>query len=108
MATVELDEQLETEVVKSRPADDALVYAQLEEIYREKLSQLSSARRKVFQISREDNKTYAEIASDMNLFVNTVENYLVAALSFFRQHIKEHADFTLFYFWRRIFFCFPK
>jgi len=96
MATVELDEQLETEVVKSRPADDALVYAQLEEIYREKLSQLSPARRKVFQMSREENKTYAEIASDMNLSVNTVENYMVAALSFFRQHIKEHADFTLF------------
>ena len=96
MATVELDEQLEAEVVKSRPSDDALVYAELEEIYREKLNQLSPARRKVFQMSREENKTYAEIASDMNLSVNTVENYMVAALSFFRQHIKEHADFTLF------------
>lgn len=96
LATVQLDEQVETNMLQSRPADDALVYAQLEEIYREKLSQLSPARRKVFQMSREENKTYAEIASDMNLSVNTVENYMVAALSFFRQHIKEHADFTLF------------
>ncbi|RLJ69600.1 RNA polymerase sigma-70 factor [Pedobacter alluvionis] len=96
MATVELDEQLDADAVQSRPADDALVYAQLEEIYREKLAELSPARRKVFQMSREENKTYAEIASDMNLSVNTVENYMVAALSFFRKHIKEHADFTLF------------
>ncbi|WP_293312592.1 RNA polymerase sigma-70 factor [Pedobacter sp. UBA5917] len=98
LATVELDEQLDTEIVPSRPADDAVVYAQLEEIYREKLAELSPARRRVFQMSREENKTYAEIASDMNLSVNTVENYMVAALSFFRQHIKEHADFTLILF----------
>lgn len=98
LATVELDEQLDVAVIQSRPADDAMVYAQLEEIYREKLAELSPARRKVFQMSREENKTYAEIASDMNLSVNTVENYMVAALSFFRKHIKEHADFTLILF----------
>ncbi|WP_316803150.1 RNA polymerase sigma-70 factor [Pedobacter nototheniae] len=96
LATVSLDEEIDANVVQSRPADDAIIYSELEKIYHQKLSELSPARRKVYQMSREENKTYAEIAKDMNLSINTVENYMVAALGFFKQHIKEHADFTLF------------
>ncbi|WP_131539358.1 RNA polymerase sigma factor [Pedobacter nototheniae] len=95
LATVSLDEEIEINAVQSRPTDDAIIYSELEKIYHQKLGELSPARRKVYQMSREENKTYAEIAKDMNLSINTVENYMVAALGFFRQHIKEHADFTL-------------
>jgi RNA polymerase sigma-70 factor (family 1) len=95
VSTVFLNEDMEHHHVQTRPADDAVIYSELEKIYHQKLNELSPARRKVYQMSREENKTYAEIAKDMDLSINTVENYMVAALSFFRKHLKEHADFTV-------------
>ena len=95
VSTVSLAGDMELYNVSTRPADDAVIYSELEEIYHQKLKELSPARRKVYQMSREENKTYAEIAKDMNLSINTVENYMVASLGFFRKHLKEHADFTI-------------
>lgn len=93
--TVPFEDHIQDSLQSTRPADDHLIYTELEEIYHQKLNELSPARRKVFQMSREENKSYAEIARDLNLSVNTVENYMVAALNFFRQNIKEHADFVV-------------
>jgi len=78
--------------------DQQLNSKELETLYRQKISQLSPQRRRVYELSRDENMTYAEIAKDMELSVNTVENYMVASLSFFRKHLKEHADFTLIFF----------
>ncbi|WP_073232638.1 RNA polymerase sigma-70 factor [Pedobacter caeni] len=79
----------------SRAADHELDSRELEQVYRQKLNQLSPQRRKVYEMSREENMTYSEIARNLDLSVNTVENYMVASLSFFRKQLKEHADFTL-------------
>lgn len=79
----------------SRSADHELDSKELEQVYRQKLNLLSPQRRKVYEMSREENMTYSEIARSMDLSVNTVENYMVASLSFFRKQLKEHADFTL-------------
>ena len=73
-------------------ADDQLKYAELEKIYYQNLNQLSPQRQKVFRMSREENMTYNQIAKDLGLSTNTVENYMVASLSFFRKNLKEHAD----------------
>lgn len=88
---------LETdEVVRTLiSADDALQTKELNQFYLQKLAQLSPQRRQVFQMSREENMTYPEIAKNMNLSVNTVENYMVATLRYFRKEIKEHADFII-------------
>ncbi|WP_342329146.1 RNA polymerase sigma-70 factor [Pedobacter sp. FW305-3-2-15-E-R2A2] len=79
----------------SRSADHELDSKELEQVYRQKLNQLSPQRRKVYEMSREENMTYSEIARNLDLSVNTVENYMVASLNFFRKQLKEHADFTL-------------
>jgi len=73
-------------------ADDQLKYAELEKIYYHNLNLLSPQRQKVFRMSREENMTYSQIAKDLGLSINTVENYMVASLSFFRKNLKEHAD----------------
>ncbi|MES2060729.1 MAG: RNA polymerase sigma-70 factor [Bacteroidota bacterium] len=73
-------------------ADDQLKYTELEKIYYYNLNQLSPQRQKVFRMSREQNMTYNQIAKDLDLSINTVENYMVASLSFFRKNLKEHAD----------------
>ncbi|HWW42181.1 RNA polymerase sigma-70 factor [Pedobacter sp.] len=95
LPTVSLELIPEDHGLTSKGADYDLDSKELEKIYREKLGQLSPQRRKVYEMSREEDKTYSEIAKDMDLSVNTVENYMVASLSFFRKHLKEHADYTL-------------
>ncbi len=94
LATVPLEVETAS-TLTSVSADDALQTKELEQFYVKKLAQLSPQRRQVFQMSREENMTYPEIAKNMNLSVNTVENYMVATLRFFRKEIKEHADFII-------------
>lgn len=95
LPTVSLEFIPEALDVVSKAADHELNSKELEKIYREKLGQLSPQRRKVYEMSREEDMTYSEIAKCMDLSVNTVENYMVASLSFFRKQLKEHADYTL-------------
>lgn len=93
--TVSLEMVSEDLNYTSRSADHELDSKELEKVYRQQLNLLSPQRRKVYEMSREENMTYSEIARNMDLSVNTVENYMVASLSFFRKQLKEHADFTL-------------
>lgn len=96
LATVSMDAvNEETTASDVKSGYDSLQSSDLEKIYQQKLKELSPQRRKVYQMSREENKTYSEIAADLNLSVNTVENYMVASLSFFRKHLQEHVDLTL-------------
>lgn len=95
LPTVSMDLLPENHLLTSKAADHELQSRELEKVYRNKLSQLSPQRRKVYELSREENMSYAEIAKSMGLSVNTVENYMVASLGFFRQQLKDHADCTL-------------
>ena len=95
LQTVSLDVVPESSRHLAKAADHELEVRELHNIYRLQLQQLSPQRRKVYELSREQHMTYAEIAKDMDISVNTVENYMVASLSFFRKQLKEHVDFML-------------
>lgn len=71
-------------------ADHKLMTADAEGLYRDVLEGLSPQRRRVFQLSREEQLTYPEIAREMNLSVNTVENYMSSALETFRTRTKKY------------------
>lgn len=83
--TFPIETMPEDSLVEQRQADHQLLTSDNKRIYETSLLQLSPQRRKVFQLSREENLSYAEIAAEMNLSVNTVENYMVAALKTLRQ-----------------------
>ncbi|MBC9930172.1 RNA polymerase sigma-70 factor [Chitinophaga qingshengii] len=83
-------EELAEEQQLDRPSDYRLLSAEVEYSYRAVLNELSPQRRQVFTLSREEDLTYPEIARRMNLSVNTVENYMVAALSSLRKRLKEN------------------
>lgn len=95
LPTVSLEVVQDNLTFTSQEVDHALNSKELEYFYRRKISQLSPQRRRVYELSRDEHLTYAEIAENMDLSVNTVENYMVASLSFFRKELKEHADLTL-------------
>lgn len=77
----------ETTAVEYRMADYAVSCQEEEEQYQKLLSGLSSQRKEVFVLSREQGFSYKEIAQKTNLSINTIENYMVAALKHFRKGI---------------------
>jgi len=96
--TVSLD-LIPEESITSRAADAEIESKELSLIYHTMLEQLSPQRKKVFQMSREHDMTHKEIAAELQLSVNTVENHIGASLSFLRRNLKKYADvaFTFFY-----------
>lgn len=74
----------------SRTADDDLIFAQTALIYQENLARLSPQRRMVFRLSREENLSYKAIAERTGLSLNTVENYMAAALACLRRFFGKH------------------
>jgi len=79
-------------------ADNVIMAKEMEKTYREQLAALSPQRRKVFVLSREHDMSYADIAKELNLSQNTVENHMVAALSFLRKQYEQYPVFTILYF----------
>ncbi|QEC42572.1 RNA polymerase sigma factor [Pseudobacter ginsenosidimutans] len=65
--------------------DHKLLHDETRDRYLDALSSLSDKKREVFILSREESLTYKEIARQLNISVNTVENYISASLS----HVKE-------------------
>lgn len=65
--------------------DHKLLHDETRLRYLAALNSLSPKRREVFLLSREESLSYKEIAAQLNISVNTVENYMAASLA----HVKE-------------------
>ncbi len=89
--------------VAGNTTDQGIILRDAEDTLLERLGQLSDQRRKVFQLSREQDMSYADIATEMNLSPNTVRNHMNAALDFLRDKYKSAAA-TTFLAWF-IFIC---
>lgn len=78
----------EETVADSKLADHDLHSKGLEDCFQRKLNELSPQRRIVYQMSREQEMTYPEIARKLNLSKNTVKSHM----SFSLNHLKKHLD----------------
>ncbi|MNX45922.1 RNA polymerase sigma-E factor [compost metagenome] len=79
----------------SRSADYAIIDAEVQTLYQDKLAALSPQRRLVYTMSRELEMSHAEIAAETNLSINTVKNHIKAALNYFREDLKAYTEATL-------------
>jgi RNA polymerase sigma-70 factor (family 1) len=68
--------------------DHKLLHDETRELYLAALSSLSEKKREVFILSREESLTYKEIARQLNISVNTVENYMSASLHQVKEKMK--------------------
>jgi RNA polymerase sigma-70 factor (family 1) len=68
---------------------------ELQLVYCNTLKQLSPQRKKVFEMSRDMNMNHKEIAAELHLSVNTVENHISASLRFLRRKLQKHTDIAL-------------
>lgn len=95
LVTTSTESLKEQHAVESKFADDELHRKELQQVYQLKLNELSPQRRKIFQLSREEDMTYMQIAESMSLSVNTIKTQMLVSLKFLRESMREHTDITM-------------
>ncbi|MDH6303711.1 RNA polymerase sigma-70 factor (ECF subfamily) [Parabacteroides sp. PF5-5] len=81
-------EQLRHELIDETPLND-LILSEIEVKYHDLINHLPEQCRKVFLLSRTENRTYEEIATQMNISVNTVKHHIKVALQKLRDGLSE-------------------
>ena len=76
---------------------DEIHYTQLNEKVQTLINQLTPRQKEIFKLSREQGLTNNEIAKELNLSVNTVENHISKALNFLKSNIVNDLTVTLFF-----------
>jgi len=75
--------------------------SELESIKQQALNKLSPGRRKIFEMSRNEEKSYEEIASELGISISTVRNQMSKSLKILRDFLLNNKEiglgFILFY-----------
>lgn len=78
-------------------ADSILIIQEYEAKVREAIALLSPQRRKVYQLSREQEYTHDQIARQLNISKATVNNHIVEAQGFMRKYLFKHMDLAIIF-----------
>lgn len=73
-------------------ADSDILMKEYETKLREAVSILSPQRKKVYQLSRDQDMTHDQIAVHLNLSKHTVNNHIVEAQRFIRSYLSKNCD----------------
>ncbi len=82
----------------AKPTDISMREAELEQLKQKALSNLSPKKRVIFEMSREEEKSYEEIACELGLSVNTVRNQMSKSLGILRDYLLRNSDVVLILF----------
>lgn len=93
--TVELDTNLG--VLASIDSSD-YTFDEIERIIQETLDELPPQCRKVFMMSRFDEKKNREIADELNISVKVVEKHITKGLKIFKSALKDYLPFVVYLF----------
>ncbi|MEO6681341.1 MAG: sigma-70 family RNA polymerase sigma factor [Ginsengibacter sp.] len=75
-------------------SDSRLMVHEYEKKLREAIGLLSPQRKKVYQLSREEDMNHDQIAAKLNLSKYTVNNHIVEAQKFIRNYLSKNLDLT--------------
>ena len=97
---IDIDEKvkeiLATQKAKEEEAiDTQIIYTEYQEILRNAISRLPPQRQKIFNMSRIENMSHKEIAAQLGISVNTVQEHISEALKFIKTYFNKHADMSL-------------
>ncbi|SDL63299.1 RNA polymerase sigma-70 factor [Kriegella aquimaris] len=77
------------------PIDRQIQDAEYESMRKRAIEGLSPKQRIIFNMSREESKSYQEISSELGISVSTVKNQMSKSLALVRNFLQANADFTL-------------
>jgi RNA polymerase sigma-70 factor (ECF subfamily) len=85
-------ELIEEQTVSNESPDQFILTQEYRRIIDAAVSQLSSQRKKVFTLSRQEGMSHKDIALELNLSPKTVKRTISDALSSIRNYLKEHPE----------------
>ncbi len=83
------------QLVNNTTADSSILVQEYQNKLREAVSLLPPQRKKVYQLSREQDMTHDQIAVQLNLSRNTINNHIVEAQRFIRTYLSKNFDIAL-------------
>ncbi|WP_158973671.1 RNA polymerase sigma factor [Cellulophaga sp. L1A9] len=81
----------------SNPTDLHIRESELDLLKQKALDRLSPKRRIIFEMSRNENKSYEEIAEELNISISTVRNQMSKSLEILRDIILKNKDIGLIF-----------
>lgn len=86
-------EQIQT--ISSDHADTLLLVKEFQNTQRDAVQALSPQRRKVYKLRHEEQLSHEEIATELNVSRNTVNNHLVEAQKLVHRYMAQHMDLAV-------------
>ncbi|NML40709.1 RNA polymerase sigma-70 factor [Chitinophaga sp. G-6-1-13] len=68
-------------------------------LLKQALSSLTPQRRRIYEMCKNDKKSYDEVARELNISPNTVKNHMTNTLSFLRDYLRQHSKLTPLLIW---------
>ncbi|MBO9619861.1 MAG: RNA polymerase sigma-70 factor [Niabella sp.] len=75
--------------------EDAFLWKQYSALFREAVEHLSEQRKKVFQLCREEKKTYANVSQELGIATSTVQDHMVKAIRFIKDYVTKRTGLQL-------------
>lgn len=97
---IDIDEKVKEilatqKVTEEEAIDSKIIYTEYQVILQNAISQLPPQRRKIFNMSRIESISHKEIASELGISVNTVQEHISEALKFIKAYFSKHADMSI-------------
>lgn len=82
-------------VTEEEAIDSNIIYSEYQAILQNAINCLPPQRQKIFNMSRIKNMSHKEIASELGISVNTVQEHISEALKFIKAYFSKHADMSI-------------
>lgn len=76
-------------------AQDTLLHAEYEILRKKAIDILPPKRRKIFEMSRDEDMSYKDISSELGISISTVKTQMSKALLTIKKYLQLNTDFTL-------------
>ncbi len=92
-----IDAKYDKDLISSKEVEfDKIAYNDLSTQFAVLVNELPERRRQIFLMSRMQNKTYRQIAKELNISENTVDTQIRKSLNYFRKKLKNIDLFLVF------------
>lgn len=97
---IDIDAKAKLIVAQNKPVvEDAieseLIYTEYQNILKEAIDSLPPQRSRIFNMSRVENLSHKEIAAQLGISVNTVQEHISESLRFIKSYFDKHTDISL-------------
>lgn len=75
--------------------ESQIIYTEYQEILQAAIDLLPTQRKRIFNMSRVENMPHKEIAAELGISINTVQEHISEALKFIKLYFNKNADLTM-------------